>query len=247
MKYALPIALLLLAALYGCQTTRPAPITSDVPEAPAVSTVVEFVPTTYIAPLALQEGPYPNLFAMDSYALWMGPEMAALKRAHAVECGEEIPPIVDAAVAHINSNFLVFECRLTSAFPDMSIGYDAVSFRGVSAYLLFPNGCTVEPVQVIQDSSMDESFVGAIRKFTRSNFVVFEKRDIVKGRQTIGPDLRAVRLVLEGHGNTFYFEWASATAPMTPWQPTAEEKAKSLKCGFINVYGRIVEFLSHFD
>lgn len=243
----LVLAAVLVVVLTSCQTTHSPddlalselPVTPPTPE--------EFAPAAFLAPLALAQGRYPTLLTPESYALWLGPEMAALKRAHAVEQGETIPPIVDAAVNHINNNFLIIECCMSSAFADMSIGYDAVGLRGMSAYLLFPNGCKIEPVQIIRDSSVEETQVGAIKKFTRSNFVVFERRNIAAGHPTVAPDMRAVRLVLEGYGNSYYFEWASLTAPVTPLQPSVDEKLKAVKCGFMNTYGRIVEFLHAFD
>lgn len=236
---------LLLLAIAGlsCKTSR-TPGAAAAPE----SQPPEFVPATYIVPIRVEAGDYPSLFSPDSYAVWAGPDVAALRRAKAVENGESIDPKLDAAVARINDNYLVFECHLYSAFSDMSIGYDAVGFRGITVFLETPDGRKINPIQAATGTSASEEQQQALKKFGRTNLLLFQKRDVwAGGDATVAPQTPAVRLVLQGYGSTFAFQWDSSAPPSTSWQATQEETVRVLKVGFNQFYGSLLEVMHIFD
>jgi hypothetical protein len=58
---------------------------------------------------------------------------------------------------------------------------------------------------------------------------------------------KLARLMLDGFGATFRFEWATALVPREPWIPKQEEYIKAIKDGFKETYGRLVQALHTFD
>jgi hypothetical protein len=185
----------------------------------------------------LGKGPYPNLFSPESFALWVGNDVTALRRAHAVEKGESIDPGLDAAAKNIDENFLVFECSFSSAFGDMSIAYDVVGLRGMSVYLATADGKRIDPVEVVLASSAREEPREALRNFTRTSMVFFPKRDIARNVPVLDGKEGFVRLVVENYNTVFYFEWAPAKAKAAPWVPNKDEYLKAVKTGFNEFFG----------
>jgi hypothetical protein len=234
---------LVLAGLLSasCQTK-----TTDAskPEIPAIT---EFTPATCIAGIQHEQGSYPNLFSPESYAVWMGAEVAALRRAKAEKDSEKIDPKIDAAVKRLTENYLILECHMASVFPDMSIAYDVVGLRGIGIHLLTPDGRKITPIQAVVAGTAQEERQEALRKFTRINLVLFQKRDLWVGKPVVALRAPSVRLVLEGYGSLFRFEWPNALPPSKPWIPNQEEYLKALKVGFQESYARLAEFLHTFD
>jgi hypothetical protein len=235
------VALLAGACFLSCRTSK-----NDEAKGEPIL-VTEFFPATYLAPVQLESGSYANLFAPDSYAVWLGSDVARLRREKSVASGQKIDPKLDEAVARINDNYLVFECHLASVFPDMSIGYDAVGLRGVNVYLVSPGGKKISPMQVIVGSSATEEPRQALRRFARTNLIIFQKKDLWTDKASINMLAPSARLMLEGFGSTFRFEWATALLPSEPWIPKSEEYIKAVKAGFRETYQRLVESLHTFD
>jgi hypothetical protein len=225
----------------SCQTRGEPDAKDKTKVEPAVDTS-EFVPVSFLTPIRLEKGRYSDLFSPESYGVWVGADVAALRRAKAVEQGEAIDPKLDAAVARITENYLIFECHVASVFSDMSIAYDVVGLRGVSAYLLTPGGGKVTPIQVVVGASAREERQGALRKYARTNLIVFQKRDLCETAPTIADAAPSVRLVLEGYDSTFCFEWCSSRSAPQPWIPNQEEYVKALKTGFKETYQGILKF-----
>jgi len=232
----------LAVCVSGCVTRGPE---NGEPAPPPVA--LEFAPVSFVSPIQLERGPYGNLFAADSYAVWVGDYAASLKRAHAEESGEKIDPILAEASGRLNENFLIFECHLASAFADMSIGYDAVGLRNADVYLLTADGRTVRPVQTILAGPVEESYQGAIRKFERVNLVVFPRKDLATGMPAVDAMDPSVRLVIKAVRTTFYFEWASGLGTVPPAAPTVEDRLRAVKMGFNEVYRKILEGAHRFD
>jgi hypothetical protein len=177
----------------------------------------------------------------------MGAEVAALRRAKAEKDREKIDPKIDAAVKRLTENYLILECHMASVFPDMSIAYDVVGLRGIGIHLLTPDGRKITPIQVVVAGTAQEERQEALRKFTRINLVLFQKRDLWVGKPVVALRAPSVRLVLEGYGSLFRFEWPNALPPSKPWIPNQEEYLKALKVGFQESYARLAEFLHTFD
>jgi len=225
----------------SCATTRP-PSEEEGP-APLLQ---EFVPATFVAGLRVEDGANPSLFSPDSYAIWVGSDVAALKQAQAQEDGAPVDPRLAATAERINENFLLFECYTASVFGDMSIAYDVVGFRQVSVYLLTPDGRQVAPIQTVIGSCREQQ-QGALKKFSRTNILVFRKRDLWGNAPTISPDAPAVRLVFEGYETAFYFEWVASLMPEQGWRATADEYARIAKVGFAELYERLAALAHVFD
>jgi len=208
---------------------------------PGVAPVAaEFTPVSFVSPIHVESGAYGNLYASDSYAVWANPEVAALKKAQAVEAGETVDPKLETLGQAFNDNFLVFECHLVSAFADTSIGYDAVGLRGADVYLLTADGRAVRPIQMAMAGPVRETPQGALKKFERVNLVVFPRRDVATGVPTVDSGSRAARLVIEAVQTKFYFEWASLRAPTRPAAPTMEDRLRAVKLGFNEFYRKLL-------
>ena len=215
---------------------------------PAIPPVaVEFTPVSFVSPIHVDTGAYGNLYASDSYAVWANPEVAALKKAKAAEAGETIDPKLETLSQAFTDNFLVFECHLSSVFPDMSIGYDAVGLRGADVYLATADGRTVRPIQMMMAGPLRETPQEALRRFERVNLVVFPRKDLASGLPTIDSAAPAARLVIEAMQTKYYFEWASALASAPPAPPTIEDRVRAVKLGFNECYRKLAEGVHVFD
>lgn len=235
-------ALVFLALISGCVTRG-----GEEEAAVAPPVELEFSPVCYVSPIQLERGRYGNLFAADSYAVWVGDDMAALKRAHDEESGEKVDPVLAAASSRLNENFLIFECHLASAFADMSIGYDAVGLRNADVYLLTAAGRAVRPVQTILAGPIEESQQGALKRFERVNLVIFPRKDLATGSPVVDPMDPGVRLVVEAVRTTFYFEWESGLNTVPPAGPTVQDRLRAVQMGFNEVYRKILEGAHVFD
>lgn len=209
---------------------------------PAVPETEEFQPAAYVSTLRLEKGGHANLFSPESFAVWLGPDVAALRRAKAQKEGETLSPNMDAIIRHVTDNYLVFECHLASIFPDMSIGYDAVRLRGMTVQLEMPDGRKITPIQVVSGNSEPELQVGALRRFARTSLVVFQKQDLRYDKPTVAAEVRAARLVLTGYDCRFYFEWGNAIPPAQPWIPNQDEYLRAVKTGLKESYEKVAEF-----
>lgn len=215
---ALPVILAVAAALLagGCSTISggglgKAPMT---PFRPAVATV----------PVQWVEGNYPNLFDSASQATWPmppapiepTPEPPAEPAAQPADAAAEPAP-EPPAPAPVPTMYLDIECRLASLFADSSIAYDVVGLRGVDIYLLTPDGAQVRPVQVQRGQELTEEPRGALRFFARTNHLVFPLNTTNLAVPAGAPV--SVRLMIEGYGSAYQFEWPAYVAPGTPPPP----------------------------
>jgi len=196
-------AVSLALILAGCSTLK-----SDAQkEQDEAAKHIPFEPVSFVSRLHAGEGPYPNLFAGESQALWVGPEVTQQRRAEASEAGEAITAETDAAVLDAAENYLVIELHVVSAFPDMGKGYDAVGLRNVECYLLTPDGRKVQPATTIRGEELDEKQESAIREFGKTHLLAFSRRDLELRVPKADPEGATARLVLAAYGTSFYFEW----------------------------------------
>jgi hypothetical protein len=234
---------LTLVTVSACQTSTP---TEPAPVAPPVANAFE--PAQPMARIAADSARYANLFAPESYAVWVGPEVTAAKRAAAEEAGETIDPYLEQIAALINDNYYVFECRLESVFEDTSIAYDAVGLRGIDAYLITPTGYKAPPIQKLIGTPADESQEAALRRFGRTNILVFAKRDVLTNAAALPGAAPNARLVLAGHDSQYYFEWNSAGTGAPPPGPSRFDSAyASAKSNFNQFYGQLRTLAHVFD
>jgi len=230
-------SLLVLVSLAACQTTKEKEVER-----------IPFQPVSCLAQVHVDKAAYPNLFSARSYALWVGPEITRQRRDDAVNAGEKITEAADKAAAEIDENFLIIECHIESVFEDMSIGYDAVGFRGIQAYLQTPDGARITPAQVIMGSALEEKPQGALKIFRRTNLVVFAKKDLNLMAPLIEGKTPSARLVLEGLNSTFYFEWvADVPADKTAQPLISREDLQAAKMKYDEYYQKCGEFLHRFD
>lgn len=235
-----------MAALTACHTTPEPSLEADAPPEPAPP--AQFEPTSYVAPIQQGEGRYPNLYAPTSFAVWVGPEVTAFKREQAQASGQTVEPWIDNAATIIPENYVVVECHVASAFPDSSIAYDVVGFRGMDLYLEFPDGRRVKPIQVLIDTHARESSQGTLKSFSRINLLVFPRRDLLLGESTLPAEAPSARLVIAGVGSRFHFDWPGMGAPRTSsWIPAAQEAAQAVQLGFRDLFGRLQRLAHIFD
>jgi hypothetical protein len=209
---ALLVTSIILFAFAGCRTTG-----GDEDKVPA-GTMIPFQPAGYLSRLHLASGAYPNLFAGDSHAIWVGPEIISQRQAE--------PGSAEAASAvMLNENFLVIEVRLESVFADMSIAYDVVGLRGLYVYLLTPDGRKVSPAQIEIGSDLEEKAQGTLRVFARNNRLIFNRNELQLAVPAYGAPPGTVRLMMEGYNSVFYFEWAPVLPTEIGLPPIKDRKS----------------------
>lgn len=217
MKQRYPLSLLAMLTLLcaGCQTTGPNEQTTT----PADTKSMTFVPAGQVARLQMGDGQYPTLFSATSTAIWVQPVMGPV-----ASDGEEATQSTDT-VSAMTQHFHVFECSLESMFADRSIAYDAVGLRGVQIHLETPDGKRFPPTQTMMGRDLAESAQGALKIYGRTVLLAFAKDAVpLTGQGT-------VRLVLEGHNTTFYFEWLPQPQMVSIKQEKRQERVSKVKQG----------------
>jgi len=199
-RTACQAAVLAVALALGACQTLPLPALVAPPVQPR-----EFQPATALSRLHFEAGPYPDLFAPSSYALWVDEAVTALRREAAIESGETIAPEEESMAATITHDYVIVECHLDSAFADMSVAYDVVGHRGLSLHLEAPDGGKIPPIQTLIGPDVRETPRGALKLFGRTNLVIFSKRDLQLETAAPAQNTATFRLVIEGHNSTFYF------------------------------------------
>ncbi len=248
MKVRLACALLAVAvSLAACKST---PDKSE-PEKAEKPTSLFFEPATFQSPVHHLEGEYPDLISPESFAVLVAPAVANAKRAEEEESGATIDPFLSNAASYVTEHYFVFECHLVSMFRDTSIAYDTVGLRGIEAYIEASDGQRIPPIQRILGPSAGEEQVEALRKFSRTNILVFPKTDTVLGRPTLAAGQTELRLVLEGASSSFYFAWPAAPAATGSGEdgklPTAKEAAKMIKTGFSEIFSKLRVLADNFN
>jgi hypothetical protein len=229
------IVLALATAFSSCQTRKP-------PEEKGDQETVQqtgFTPGAAISRLHFDGGSYPDLFASSTYAVWVDEAVTSLRREAAVQAGETVGAEEEAEAVRIAREYVIVECHLDSVFSDMSIGYDAVGFRGLQVYLSTPDGRKIAPIQTLIGTPLKTEPREALKLFGRTNLVVFPKHDLWLGVPLVGKDAPSVRLVLEGHQSVFYFEWPTGVPAAPTPTVSAGEAAEVLKVGFREFHERV--------
>lgn len=208
----------------ACQTKQPVEPTT--PDPVRAGDPLVFHPATPLAPIQFEGGRYPILFGGGSHATWVEPAPPAAtapaapvkttaegmdKDAPAMLSERVVPAPVDAQTRSYAANFNVVTCDIESAFTDTALAYDAVGFRNVEVYLQSPDGQKISPVQRIIGADLDTESVGALKKYHRKNILLFPKQSFPVATPLEGAPAPGVRLVLEGYGSKFYFQWAAQT------------------------------------
>jgi len=249
-----------LVSLTGCQTGQkePAPY-------PRAASKIPFLPQMRQASLQSGEGAYPNLYTGASYAIWapqsdtnrMEADEAALERAAAEADAEDPATIEEKMEGDLEvmpprrpprRGPLVIECMLESVFPDRSIAYDAVGLRGMEIHLALPDGQQVLPVQKTLDPDLEEIPVGALRRYKRKLTLQFPTNSFLVENPAANPAVKGVRLVLSGHGSTFYFEWLPLPDTLAKTEPRIDYQVReAVKKGYVTTSGRLKRVSHTFD
>lgn len=244
LAYTFLTAVLLLTA---CKSTpdKPEPDKTEKPDS------LSFEPATFQSPVHHLEGEYPDLISPESFAVLVAAEVADVKRAEEEEAGAVVDPFLTSVASYVTEHYFVFECHLVSMFRDTSIAYDTVGLRGIEAYIEAADGQRIPPIQRILGSSAGEEQVEALRKFSRTNILVFPKTDTALGRPTLAPGQTELRLVLEGASSSFYFAWPAAPDAAQPGEggklSTAKEAAKMIKTGFSEIFSKLRVLSENFN
>lgn len=227
-----------MALASGCQTRQPVEPGTDA--SVRAGSPIFFHPAAAQVPIMLGSGRYPTLFSGTSRATWIEPASAPAAPAPAGAGGDPEAaamaepvggPGVDDEARMLAANFNVIACDIESSFNDTSIAYDVVGFRGITAYLLSADGTQVPPVQRIIGTDLREEQQGALKKYGRRNLLLFPRTPLTVATPVDGGQPPALRLVLEGYGAMFYFEFPAQVpgkigpAPIgqQPWVQKGEE------------------------
>lgn len=238
------LAVVVAISVAGCKTTNRA---KSEPATPAKPVQIKFEPATSTVELQAGNVRYPNLFGPDSYAVWVGPEVVALKKQQAEEAGETIGPKLEETARIVSEQYVLIECHVESAFADSSIAYDAAGFRGIDVYLLMPDGRRVRPIQTVIASSAQEESQGALKKFARTNLIVFPQRDFWAEKPIFDAASPSVRLVLEGYNSQFFFEWPRQGAGVEQAASKVQDISKAVRTSFTDLYSQLVKLAHVFD
>jgi len=230
-------ALLLLACLlpFGCQTTSGSGDEEARP--PRRGETIPFEPSALSAPLAFESGSYPSLFDPSSRVTWLqgGGEAGA---------GETL----SAQARMMADSFLVFECRIVSAFEDSSIAYDVAGLRGIQASLIAPDGTEIPPAKVMLDPDLREMPRGALREYARTVYLLFPRVMLQMRIPGEGEPYQPLKLLLQGHGSVFAFSWAgSGPAEVRRERFRESETADTLREGVEKSKDASRELLHTFD
>ncbi len=224
---------LAVITLSACKTTpKPDPTAATAP-----MIAQDFVPIAALSPLHLDSGRYPNLFAPGSYAVWVSDAVATTKLNIEKKSGTPISETLAADAELVAKNYYVVELDLDSAFPDSSIAYDVVGLRSVDVYLTLPDGTRVWPVQRVLGATARDQQEGALKRYGRTNIVVFPKTDVLSGTPTLPLGVTGLRLTLDGFNSIFHFEWAAA--PSLSNQPVPPQEAGGLS--WSGLFGKLRE------
>ena len=227
------IAIALCAVLAACKTSPPS---QPAAQTRAPDQAAEFQPAYPISAITFELGSYPELFSSECYAVWISPDVAEQKRAEDVERGFTPDPWIQEDALSILHDFIVIECHTESVFGDMSIAYDVVGLRGVTAFLETPDGRRINPIQRIIGAPVEEEQRGALKAFRRSNILVFPRRDLWSGSLTLDPSLIAMKLVLESHNSRFAFQWPDLRYADPTAVSAQPDRFRLLKVGFTELF-----------
>jgi len=228
-------------ALAACQTPQK-------PTAPPpVEAQYRFEPAWGISTVHAAEGRYADLFGGGSKAIWLDSNAVELKRS-ASKAPANPDPGIDADARAIADAYIVIECHLESKFSDMSIAYDAVRLRGMTTYLELPDGSRIAPIQSRSFGPVEEEPADALKLFRRTTVIIFPKSDLFKEMPAVGAQAAAVKLVLEGIGSKYYFEWPGLSPGVSTWRaPTPEEAAYYGRLGYYELFSEIRRVAHIFD
>lgn len=234
-----PLCVLVFA---GCVTTGPD--SAELEDDLLALQTLDLRPVTFSSRLHMDTGRYPNLFSPASSAVWVSEAVAGLKREKDEEAGFEVAPDLARDAAFIAQEYLVFEVHLESAFPDASIAYDVVGLRNMDMYLESPGGRRVRPLQRILGDHADEGQLGTLKRFSRSNILVFPKHDVIVRAPVIESDATSLRLVVDGFNSRFFFTWQLAPPEMTEAEREAmlqaeADRAEATRSGFSEFYSKL--------
>jgi len=220
----------------GCQTTSGG---GDEGEArpPRRGETIPFEPSALSAPLVFESGSYPSLFDPSSRSTWLqgggeggdGGTMGAQARMMA-------------------ESFLVFECRVVSAFEDSSIAYDAAGLRGIQVSLLAPDGTEIPPTKVMLEPDLRETARGALREYARTVYVLFPRVGLQMRIPGEGEPYQPLKLVMSGHGTVFAFSWPGAgPAEVRRERFRESDAADAIRSGYEKSKDASHELLHTFD
>lgn len=227
------VACVLLLAASGCQTTGG----GDAPNSDHTTRVIPFQPTSAKSGLHLDKGRYPDLFASTSYACWAGADANAPASEQA-----------ESMAGTLGGRFAVVECRVESAFSDMDKAYEVVGLRGIDAYLLTESGRKIRPSKIVHGQALDETPVGALRHFGRTNLLIFPLDGIQTVVSGVEPKPPVLRLVLEGYDSSFYFVWTSfVPAPAPERYPELKSRLRTTQRNLQTASRRFIEVSHRFD
>lgn len=201
-------AVLALALSAGCQSL-PEP---EGAVAPSAEGAVAFEAARHVAPATFASGAHDDLYAPETFAVWADARLAEEKREADLAAGQPIDPTLDADAAAILRDFIVIELHLVSGFGDTASAVENVDLRGMQAFLEWPDGRRMQPVQRVFATSLGEEEVDGGQRYRRTILLLFPVRDLWLSQPLLDPDAESATLALEGRESRYTFTWPRSGA-----------------------------------
>ncbi|MFC1734564.1 hypothetical protein ACFL1X_00500 [Candidatus Hydrogenedentota bacterium] len=163
---------------------------------------------------------YPELFSSISQALCLTPrilrERAEAEAIALPEPSSETPETTgDDTLRNFHDRFIAFELHTVSNFADAGIASEMVKLSEVDIFLVDGKGRMYAPVRMVI-GPVEEDFVGALRRFSRTNLLVFLRDNPLTKKPLFEPDTTWTRLELHAFESRFFFDWSLVSTQIPP-------------------------------
>ncbi len=225
-------AVLALALAAGCRSLPE----SEGAVGPSAEGAVAFGPARHVAPAMFASGAHDDLYAPETFAVWADARLAEEKREADLAAGQPIDPTLDADAAAILRDFIVIELHLVSGFGDTASAVENVDLRGMQAFLEWPDGRRMAPIQRVFATSLGEEEVDGGPRYRRTIFLVFPVRDLWLGQPLVDPDADSATLALEGRESRYTFTWPRAGAAESEAAVTDADDDRRTRVGYTELF-----------
>ena len=225
-------AVLALALAAGCQSLPE----SAGAVAPSAEGAVVWEPAGPVAPAVFASGAHGDLYAPETFAVWADTRLAEEKRRADLAAGLPIDPTLDADAAAILRDFIVIELHLASGFGDMASAVANVDLRGMQAFLEWPDGRRMAPIQRVFATSLGEEEADGGPLYSRTILLLFSARDLWLGRPLVDPDADSAVLAIEGRESRHTFAWSGRGAAESQADAAEADDERRTRVGYTELF-----------
>lgn len=225
-------AVLALALAAGCQSLPE----SEGAVAPSAEGAVVWEPARHVASATFASGAHDDLYDPETFAVWADARLAEEKRRADQAVGLPVDPTLEADAAAIVRDFIVIELHLASGFGDMASAVENVDLRGMQAFLEWPDGRRMAPIQRVFATSLGEEEADGSPLYWRTILLVFPARDLWLGRPLVDPDADSAVLALEGRGSRYTFAWSGKGAAESQADAAGSDDKRRTRVGYTELF-----------